>query len=104
MKNLISKPIVAITHVLISCEERVQYFATPEDCATFPKQAIWVALGNKEKCWIEVFPVGSDDSEGIDDFSDDMEVTVNIDNSFFPPGMPYVVIKDLRWFALLDDK
>jgi hypothetical protein len=98
-----TKPIVCSTHALISVEDGVQYFAVPEDYVTFPKQVMWVALGDKVKCWIEVFSVGSDDSEGINDFSEDLEVTVNIDSSFFPPSTPNWAIVNWRWFTLLTD-
>lgn len=102
MVNEITKPVVCITDALIS-REGVQYFAIPEDYTTFSKQAVWVALGDNEKCWIEVFLVGSDDSEGINDFSEALEVTVDIDNSFFSPYTPPSTIVDWRWFALLAD-
>jgi len=85
-----TKPIVRITHIL-SSTVGIAYFAIPEDYETFPK-ATWVALGDTEKSWIEVFPIGPNDSAGIDDFS---EVSVDIDNSFLPPGTRYPQI--LGW-------
>lgn len=98
MTELVVKPVVCITDALISRDD-TQYFAIPEDY-----KALLVALGNTEKCWIEVFPVDSSDSEGIDDFNEEFEVAVDIDNSFFPPGMRYSAIVNCRWFALLADK
>jgi hypothetical protein len=97
------KPTVVITHVLID-KDGVRYFAIPKNnYTTFPKKATWVALGKTEECWIEVFPIGSSDLEGISDFEDDLEVTVDIDNSFFPLGTPYPQVKTWRWFTEVNE-
>lgn len=98
-----TKPVVSITDILVN-QSGVQYFAEPEDLESLPQKALWVALGDTEKCWIEVFPISFTNLEGIDDFSEGYEVFVDSDNSFLPPGTPpYPGVLSCRWFAILTE-
>lgn len=97
---------VVVTHVVLSADDPTQYFAIPEKYETLPKKAILVAIGNTEKCWIEVYPVDPSDLEGVTDFKDDIEVTVDIENSFLTPAWGfsnYLQLKKCRWFSELSE-
>lgn len=105
MESTIAKPVVVITHIILSAESLTQYFAIPEaDYSKVPTNVTWVSLGDSEKCYLELHPVAKDDTEGIDDFKDDLEVNVDLDHSFLPPWVQYEEIKNWHWFTLLTDQ
>ena len=103
-----TKPVVELCHILVNIiDGGTQFFADPGD-VELPEDVIWVTLGTTENNWIEVHPVGNDDSLLLKEFlKSGYEVVVSNEHHLMSQVRYDCVtadtIGDCRWFIEKDE-